>query len=359
MSTSFTSIPLVDFSRLDNPETKQAELAVLRHAVFNVGFLYIVETGLEVRSIPQHTSPGVVRLIIFWQQSLIKEAHARMPEIFAIPIEEKQKVSMLNSPAFLGYTGLGTETTANQTDIREVCHPTSGQMIRFLTRSQQFDFGTECPDWSEGDPFWQRVEGPTQFPNDSVKDLVTRYNTSMTEVGRKFVRYVAECLALPSDTFEPFLGAMSRLKFIKYPPAAPGSQGVGPHKDIFGFFTFLAQDNVGGLQVLNKSGEWIDATPVEGSIVVNVAQGFEAVTGGVCSGTTHRVVVCVLLLSPALPPERVLPLTPLIGPNFNDPLQYPLFPGCTPGSQTRRTEALDCRDCCQDPCLGGQEEACR
>ncbi|KIW59120.1 hypothetical protein PV05_03595 [Exophiala xenobiotica] len=49
---------------------------------------------------------------------------------------------------------------------------------------------------------------------------------------------------------------MSRLKFINYPPIAPGSQRVGPHK---------------------------------GTLVVNIAQGFEAITGGICSGTTHRV----------------------------------------------------------------------
>jgi isopenicillin N synthase-like dioxygenase len=113
----------------------------------------------------------------------------------------------------------------------------------------------------------------------------------MSNLGREFVHFVAECLSLPVDTFDEFLGEMSRLKFVKYPPSAPGSQGVGPHKDSIGLFTFLAQDDVGGLQVLNKSGEWIDAVPIPGSLVVNVAQGFEAITGGVCSGTTHRVLV--------------------------------------------------------------------
>lgn len=140
-------------------------------------------------------------------------------------------------------------------------------------------------------PFWQRLEGPSQYPNDEIKDLVLRYTSAMSKLGREFVHFVAESLSLPADTFDSFLGEMSRLKFAKYPPTVPGSQGVGPHKDSIGLFTFLAQDNVGGLQVLNKSGEWIDAPPVPGSLVVNVAQGFEAITGGVCSGTTHRVVV--------------------------------------------------------------------
>lgn len=84
---------------------------------------------------------------------------------------------------------------------------------------------------------------------------------------------------------------MSRLKFVKYPQSAPESQGVGPHKDSAGLFTFLSQDDSGGLQVLNKNGEWIDVSPVDGSFVINIQQGFEAITGGACAATTHRVVV--------------------------------------------------------------------
>ncbi|OQU95648.1 hypothetical protein CLAIMM_01830 [Cladophialophora immunda] len=268
MSTSFTSIPLINFGRLRDHETKEAELSALRDALFNVGFLYLVNTGLE---------------------SLIEEAHARLPEVFSLSPEQKRSVEMLQSPHFLGYTGLGAETTANQRDIREVCYPLERKLLA-LNVLQQFDFGTECKEWKEGDPFWQRLEGPTRFPNDRIRDLVERYTSAMSALGREFVHFVAECLSLPADAFDQFLGEMSRLKFVKYPPATPGSQGVGPHKDSIGLFTFLAQDNVGGLQVLNKSGVWIDAVPIPGSLVVNVAQGFEAITGGVCSGTTHRVV---------------------------------------------------------------------
>ena len=54
MSTSFTSISAVDFSRLRDPSTKKAELEVLRAAVFDVGFLYIINTGLEVPNIVFH-----------------------------------------------------------------------------------------------------------------------------------------------------------------------------------------------------------------------------------------------------------------------------------------------------------------
>ena len=118
----------------------------------------------------------------------------------------------------------------------------------------------------------------------------------MSDLSTRFLEHVSECLDLPKDTLAPFRSSMDRLKLIKYPPAEPGTQGVGPHKDSTNLFTFLSQDSVGGLQVLNKAGEWIDAVPVKGSLVVNVAQGFEAITGGLCPATAHRVVVSLQII---------------------------------------------------------------
>lgn len=131
-----------------------------------------------------------------------------------------------------------------------------------------------------------------QYPDyPGAQRLVEDYVSQIDKLAQSFVHLVAECLSLPADTFDSFKGNMSRLKFVKYPQSAPDSQGVGPHKDSAGLFTFLSQDSTGGLQVLNKNGEWIDVPPVEGSLVINIQQGFEAITGGVCAATTHRVIV--------------------------------------------------------------------
>lgn len=43
----------------------------------------------------------------------------------------------------------------------------------------------------------------------------------------------------------------------------------------------------------NRRGAWVDAPPVEGTPVVAIGQGMEALTQGACASTTHRV------LSPA------------------------------------------------------------
>jgi hypothetical protein len=51
MVETFSSVPKVDYSRLKSPKTKDDELLKLREAIFVVGFLYLTNTGLEVRVI--------------------------------------------------------------------------------------------------------------------------------------------------------------------------------------------------------------------------------------------------------------------------------------------------------------------
>ncbi|KAJ5106114.1 hypothetical protein N7456_002789 [Penicillium angulare] len=272
MAEAFSSVPAVDYSRLNDPNLKSNELSKLKEAIFGVGFLYLTHTGLE---------------------NLLHRTHESLQEIFDLPANLKEECNMIKSPSFLGYTQLGAETTASRTDLRE-----------------QFDFGTPgVNEWNQSDPIWQRLEGPNQvflieiqhiitlpanvvkYPkNLGIQSIVEDYIVQINELAQNFVHLVAESLSLPPSTFDGFKGNMSRLKFVKYPPAAADSQGVGPHKDSSGLFTFLSQDNTGGLQVLNKNGDWIDVPPVEGSLVINIQQGFEAITGGTCAATTHRVI---------------------------------------------------------------------
>lgn len=50
MATSFETLPIIDYKALGNEETKSEALDKLKHALFQVGFLYLVNTGLDVSS---------------------------------------------------------------------------------------------------------------------------------------------------------------------------------------------------------------------------------------------------------------------------------------------------------------------
>lgn len=77
-----------------------------------------------------------------------------------------------------------------------------------------------------------------------------------------------------------------------YPPLPPNADGrsCGEHKD-YGNLTFLHTDSTpDALQVLSRSGEWINANPIPGCVVVNIGAMWDKWTGGMYPATLHRVI---------------------------------------------------------------------
>lgn len=117
----------------------------------------------------------------------------------------------------------------------------------------------------------------------------------MSALSREFTSLIAEALGLPATAFNRFFDKdqQHKLKIVKYPDTAslPGhqSQGVGPHKDSMLTSYLLQVPPYTGLQAQNLAGAWIDCPPLKGTLVVAIGQGLEALTSGVCTSTTHRV----------------------------------------------------------------------
>jgi len=44
--SAFDSLPIIDLAMANSPETKPQCLEELRHVLFNIGFLYIKNTGI-------------------------------------------------------------------------------------------------------------------------------------------------------------------------------------------------------------------------------------------------------------------------------------------------------------------------
>ena len=66
-------------------------------------------------------------------------------------------------------------------------------------------------------------------------------------------------------------------------------QASGPHTD-HGIVTILWQDSLGGLEVMGKDGQWISATPLRGSFIINIGELMKRWTNGRFKATVHRVV---------------------------------------------------------------------
>ncbi|MEO1116054.1 MAG: 2OG-Fe(II) oxygenase family protein, partial [Pseudomonadota bacterium] len=114
------------------------------------------------------------------------------------------------------------------------------------------------------------------------------------EVAHHLMRGFALGLGLDETFFlKTAARPLSRASFVYYPaqPEEMGADqfGVGPHTD-FGVLTVLCQDAVGGLQVEDVNGDWLQAPPIEGTLVVNVADLLARWTAGAYKSTPHRVV---------------------------------------------------------------------
>ncbi|KAH9932496.1 uncharacterized protein B0H18DRAFT_1083252 [Fomitopsis serialis] len=263
MASNFSSIPVLDYSLAVDPERRAEFIAQLRHALINVGFLY-----LQNSPVPREDIDAVIDYT---------------PRLFDIPQEAKDKIRMANSEHFYGYSRLGAELTKGKSDQRE-----------------QFDFGTECENvWKPGDPDYMRLWGPAQWPEDELlpgfKAAMLRYLAGVEMLSYEFTNLLAEAFGLPLDALKAFyeteMPVQHWAKVVKYPALdnLSSDQGVGPHFDA-GFLTFLLQASPhAGLQVQNLSGEWIDAPPIPGTFVVNIGKALETVTQGLARATSHRV----------------------------------------------------------------------
>lgn len=84
------------------------------------------------------------------------------------------------------------------------------------------------------------------------------------------------------------------MRMLYYPAVkkapADGQQRCGEHTD-YGTLTLLYQDNVGGLEVLSPSGNFIKAKPIPGTIVINAADLLYKWSNGKFLATLHRVTV--------------------------------------------------------------------
>ncbi|UKZ61443.1 uncharacterized protein TrAtP1_002708 [Trichoderma atroviride] len=256
--SSFQEIPVIDLALADDPTSLPALLSALRIALTEVGFLYISN-----HKVPQQVLDSLVDIL---------------PRLFALPDSAKKAAALENSKHFLGYSGASTEITNGQADVRE-----------------QIEFATELAAVSDPNaPLYEGLRGPNQWPTglSELRPIVEDYISELTLLGERFLTLVAQALELPSHTFESFLSDQHRLKLVHYPAVTGSGQGVGPHKDSSGWWTFLLQaspPSVKGLQVLNKAGDWIDVPVIPGTLVVNIGQAFEVVTHGICKATIHRV----------------------------------------------------------------------
>jgi isopenicillin N synthase-like dioxygenase len=260
------ALPVIDVGPLlaPDPGSAAARAAVARQiqaACRERGFFYVTGHGVPADLLDQLASASA--------------------EFFALPAEDKLEISMdRGGRAWRGFFPVGAELTSGRPDLKEGLY-----------------FGAELPDDDPrvlaGLPLHGRNLFPRQVPR--LGPLVLAYLDALTSLGQAVLTGVALSLDLDPGYFATGYTADPTVLFriFHYPPSPPppspqtGDWGVGEHTD-YGLITLLAQDDSGGLQIAAPEG-WIEAPPVPGTLVCNIGDMLDRLTGGWYRSTPHRV----------------------------------------------------------------------
>ncbi len=258
-----STIPVIDFAPFRNgsENSKRQVAQAIGEACRHTGFFYIVNHGIQETRI----------------DSLIHQTF----RFFHQPLEEKLKLDIDSVQRHRGYVpqgGLYADVSA-EPDVQE------GYEV-------SLELPGNDPDYLAGNI----MLGPNVWPDNlpGFRNAIYAYYESILGLARMLLTTFEMTLGLEEGWFDDKTDKpMGQLRLIYYPPQDgpidPRRIGIGAHTD-YECFTLLLQDEVGGLQVGHRNGEWIQATPIPGSIVVNIGDMLMRWTNGEFVSTPHRVI---------------------------------------------------------------------
>ena len=260
--TVTANLPIIDMAGVregDDAAIRRAGEAI-RTACSESGFFYII-------------NHGVSRQVIDSTMTAAKTFFAFAPEV-------KRQVAV--NKRHRGWHALGGALMyeATKPDFKEF-----------------FSIGLELPEDDPSVLAGEALRGPNQWPDfmPELRVALDAYYEEIGKAGADLLKAVAAGLGIDPDFFAPKYGKrLQRTQMVYYPPHPPRAEtdqfGVAPHTD-YGCITLLHQDNSGGLQVRELgSGAWIDATPIEGTLVVNVGDLLARWSNDRFRSTLHRVI---------------------------------------------------------------------
>jgi len=208
--------------------------------------------------------------------TILERLDAASREFFALPQAEKNAIAMAHGgPAWRGYFPVGGELTSGVPDNKEGVYFGS-------------ELGPDDPRVRRGLP----LHGANLFPArpESLRAAVSDYMAASTVAAQTILGGIALSLDLEADYFRHNYTSDPTVLFriFHYPASAASDErwGVGEHTD-YGLLTLLAQDDCGGLEVKTRDG-WIDAPPIPGTLVCNIGDMLDRLTGGAYKSTPHR-----------------------------------------------------------------------
>ena len=208
-------------------------------------------------------------------QDVVDHAWAATKAFFALPEEEKRQYFVEGGGGARGLTPFKTEIAkgATHVDLKEFWH-----VGRELAKGHRFE----------------ELMAPNIWPDrpEGFRETFLNLFKALDDAGDRLLSAIARYLDLAPDWFDHAVkDGNSVLRLLHYPPVPADAPEVraGAHEDI-NLITLLLGAEEAGLQLLERSGEWLPIKPPEGAMVVNVGDMLQRLTNNVLPSTTHRVV---------------------------------------------------------------------
>ncbi|MBK47387.1 MAG: 2OG-Fe(II) oxygenase [Gammaproteobacteria bacterium] len=252
-------IPKIDIAGIEDQEISRSLLKEFFSAYNKHGFGYIVNHGID--------------------KSLIEQLFQVSKNFHSLPLSEKMKVALDHNHR--GYIAINTSTDVNS-KLADVKKPNQSESFMMMREDR-----SELPG--------VYLSGPNQWPEiKNFKEVLEKYTNHITKLGRNLMRLALLSTGVSDlSVMQSFDTPTIWLRLLHYPSIPKTSPsdlyGSAPHTD-FGCLTILAQDEIGGLQVQTREGEWVDVPTIEESFVVNVGDMLSRLTNGLLRSTPHRVI---------------------------------------------------------------------
>lgn len=208
-----------------------------------------------------------------------------------LTLEEKLALGWTTPQANRGYSAPGREKVTDLTDAGKILALKQGNP----DIKESFEIGREA------DPAGHKNQWPDEA---GAQQKVAGFRATMLDffdqckgIHVEVMRAIAVGMGLDEHYFDGFVDdGDNTLRLLHYPAVKsevfrvnPGQVRAGAHSD-YGSITLLFQDGAGGLQVRSPGGEFVDATPVENTCVVNAGDLLARWSNDTIKSTIHRVV---------------------------------------------------------------------
>lgn len=258
---ALTTVPTVDYHDFISGDAQKRTQFIqdLGDAFSQIGFVIVKNHGVS--------------------EELRQELFDISKTIFAQPQEVKQQYEDLNNGGQRGYISKGRETAKGRKvpDLKEFWH--IGQEV-------------------EDEPAL-KAEYPENIWMNEVPDLepvgLKIYRT-FEQTGKNLLRAIALYLGLEETYFDNKIkNGNSVLRLLHYFPVEniddveEGAVRAAAHGDI-NLITLLMGGSAKGLQAKNSNGDWVDVSPKENEIVINIGDMLHRHTNGRLKSTIHRVI---------------------------------------------------------------------